>query len=194
MIRIGLHGGGEMRVHTDGRADAVDVADVTPECLAFGLAHVTRFGGQAGPYSVGEHEVRMWDWAKAEGQDKAVLRGIMIHDAPETLGEGDHQRFVKRAFFGDGPAKYSALVCAALWDKFAPSMRAPAIWPWVMIHDALKPYDEYMGSLEARAFGFPHDPIPEWIDGLYAPGSDPWDRWDASDTINAWLERWEDCE
>lgn len=191
MIQIGLHGGGRFIIKDD---KTVDVRAVTPQVLAYGLAHVTRFGGQAGPYSVGEHSVRMYDWAKAEGQDKAVLRGILLHDAPECLGEGDHQRFVKRAFFGDGVKKYADLVCTALWDEYAPSFRAPAIWPWHVIHASVKQYDEWMGSLEARAFGFPHDPIPDWLDASFAPRGDPYDRWDTEYTIREFLSRWEDSD
>jgi hypothetical protein len=189
MIQIGLHGGGRVSIAKDGR---IDVSQVTPEVLAFGLSHVTRFGGQAGPYSVGEHSVRMYEWAKQEKQDKAVLRAILIHDAPECLGEGDHQRFVKRAFFSDGPKKFADLVCGALWDAYHPADRPLGQWSWRDMHDALKPYDEWIGTVEATTFGFPHDTLPEYVTvpgiarPLFPMKPDP--EWWEAEYMRCWRE------
>ncbi len=186
-IEIGLYGGGRFTI----REGAVDVSAVTPLVLAHGLSNVTRFGGQTpSAYSVAEHSVRMHDWAKKDGQDKAVLRAILLHDAPECLGEGDHQRFVKRAFFGDGPHKYASMVCTALWDMHCPRDRPPSLWTWEGMHDVLQPYDENIGSLEARAFGFPHEPIPDWMDCSHAPDV----PWSADVAKVLYLLRWEKCE
>ena len=191
MIQIGLQGGGRFTI----REDSCDVSAVTPHVLGFGLSHVTRFGGQAGLYSVGEHSVRMYDWAEKEGQDKAILRAILLHDGPECLGEGDHQRYVKRAFFGDGPKKYAHMVCTALWEKYVPSDRPLSQWSWDMVHEALRTYDEWIGLLEARAFGFPYsDPVPDWLDTSFAPRAEDHYRWTPHETRVAYAERWERCQ
>lgn len=189
MIQIGLHSGGRMVVRDD---DTLDVSQVTPGDLAFGLSHVTRFGGMAGSYSVCEHSVRMYKWAAHDGQDKAVRRAILLHDAPECLGEGDHQRFVKRRFFGSGPAVYSHLVCSALWSRFPPLDRSVSWWTWDTVYRTLKDYDEWIGSLEARAFGFPHDPIPDHVDPQFAPR--PGCFMTAVECLESFLWCWENSE
>lgn len=158
-IEIGLHSGGRLRVNA---AAEIDASEIRPEDLAFGLAHVTRFGGQAGAYSVAEHTCRMHNWAKLEGQDKAVLKAILLHDAPECLGEGDTQRFVKRFFGHGGVAVFAQKLTLQLWDRFRPMDRGT--WSYrVDCEDLVKHYDGLIGSIEARTFGFPHDPIPEWL-------------------------------
>ncbi len=186
MIAIGLCNGKVMTIEDGG---LIDLKHVTPDVLAFGLAHVTRFGGMGGAFSVGEHSVRMWDWARHERQDKAILRAILLHDAAECLGEGDCQRFVKRAYPSDGLRKFSEAVRDGLWHKYRPRE-----WDWDAVETTVKTYDVNIGSLEARAFGFPHDPIPEW---LYAPTVAvplPDALWSAERTEGEYLQRWRECE
>jgi hypothetical protein len=187
MIQIGLHGGGRMHVMTDG---SVDVSAVTPDVLAFGLSHVTRFGGQAGAYSVAEHSVRMCDWARREGQDKTVLRACLLHDAPECLGEGDTQRFVKRFYGADGLKRFADSVCRALWVKHLQPDRPESQWTWPVAAATVKEYDEWVGSLEARVFGFPHDPIPDWLDIAATP--EPEHLWTPYEARRQFLARWEE--
>lgn len=189
MIQIGLNGGGRMRIADDG---TVDVSEVTAAVLAFGLSNVTRFGGQAGHYSDAEHTVRMYDWAKADGQDKAVLRAILIHDAAECLGEGDVQRFVKRQYDCAGLKKFARDVTLALWGLHRPAGRET--WSYAIdCESVVKDYDEHIGMLEARAFGFPHDPIPDWLDLRFAPTGKAHDLWTAKEGERQFLASWEDC-
>lgn len=194
MITIGLHGGGRMTVTEDG---SVDVSQVTPRVLAFGLSHVTRFGGQAGPYSVAEHSVRMFDWAVEEfhgldGPPLPLLRAILLHDGPECLGEGDTQRFVKLEYGCEGIRKYAHRVAEALWRKHGYG------GPWDVQHTRLKVFDIRMGSVEARHFGFPYEPIPAaaYLPRFYRDGG--WgywtpDPWPAKVAEDEFLDRWGRC-
>ncbi len=165
-IKIGLHGGGRMVVSREHpSADWVfDVSEVTPQVLAFGLSYVTRFGGQYGAYSVGEHTVRGMRWMQHDKQDKALIRGFAIHDAGECLGEGDVQRFVKRHFPSDGLHTYSRLLTLALWGKFCPADRPIVEWYWDRIKGTVKEYDVNIGILEASTFKAPVvEKLPEWV-------------------------------
>ncbi len=188
MILVGLHGGGRMTVFDDGR---VNVESVTPQVLAYGLAHVTRFGGQAGPYSVGEHSVRMFEWARAEGQDKAVLRAILLHDAPECLGEGDTQRFVKRQFGAEGIARFAKTVTEALWSLHRPQDRASWSWEDCSVYHK---YDEWIGTVEARKFGFPFFELPEWLSVPKCAVPDAGNPWPPELTIREYLQAWKETE
>jgi hypothetical protein len=190
VIQIGLHGGGRMLVRDDG---TVDVSAVTPRVLAFGLSNVTRFGGQAGPYSDAEHSVRMYDWAKAEGQSVPVLRAILLHDAAECLGEGDTQRFVKRLFGGEGLKKFARTVTAALWVMYCPARFDATVWGWdEALSPHVKEYDGWIGSIEARAFGFPHEAIPDWLAVPAFAVPDPENLWTPFESRRQYLARWEE--
>jgi len=181
VIQIGLHSGGRMTV-TDSTAD---VSQVTPHDLAYGLAHVTRFGGQAGAYSVAEHSVRLYDWLLARGYTPSTRLAALLHDAPECLGEGDHQRFVKRAFFGDGPARYADMVCTALWAKFR---RTPSC-SGAIRHDIIKPFDARLGEAEGHAFGLLTRAAPDDEADVFAPSRRV--RYSARTVIAEYLKRWE---
>lgn len=189
MIQIGLHGGGRMTIHDD---KTVDVSAVTPQVLAYGLSYVTRFGGQYGPYSVLDHTNRMYDWAKADGQDKAVLRAIQIHDAPECLGEGDTQRNVKRVFECEGLRSFAKTVTRALWAQYIPVNRPIHEWYWERLKVPVKDYDEMIGTLECRAFGAPHGPVPDWWDTRFAPTLGVYDPPEVQQA--GFLRRWRECE
>lgn len=151
-FQVGLCTGGTVDVYTDG---CVDVSAVQPETLARGLAHVTRFGGQAGAFSVGEHSVNMCRLLLAQGAPVGIheLRACLIHDAPECLGVGDTQRFVKRAYQSPGLTEFDRRLTEALWSHLN-----PGAGPWSLYAAGVKNTDRAIGSIEAQAFGFPFDP------------------------------------
>lgn len=148
MIEIGLHSGGRMRV----TEDSFDLTEVKLEDLAFGLSHVTRFGGQYGPFSVAEHSVNLCRWAKQQYHRGYHLRAILIHDGPECLGEGDVQRFVKRMFDCQGLRAFGDRLVAALWSHFCPEAG-----PWAYYSTGVKRFDVSGGAVEAACLGAPHD-------------------------------------
>jgi len=185
MILIGLHSGGVVRI--DPEKKTADVSQVTPHDLAYGLAHVTRFGGQVGAYSVAEHSVRLARWVYEAGHGRRAELAMLLHDAPECLGEGDHQRFVKRAFFGSGPAEYSAMICDALWQRFAPD--APHRFADYV--PLVKWFDERLGHAEARALGMPCEGEVHPFAAPHAPRAGI--RYAARVVISEYMRVWEDC-
>lgn len=151
MIQVGLRTGGTLDIYDDG---CIDAFQVMPETLAYGLAHVTRFGGQAGAFSVGEHSVNMVRLLKAQRlyPTKSMVRACLIHDAPECLGVGDTQRFVKRRFQSPKLTEFDHDLTLVLWQNLCPDCD-----PWHHLTCGLKNLDVTIGAIEARHFGFPHD-------------------------------------
>lgn len=149
MIKIGLHSGGILTV------DPIDVSQVAIEDIAYGLSYVTRFGGQAGQYSVAEHCVHLanyWLGITSSVASPVLSRGVracLIHDAPESLGVGDVNRFIKRRY-AQTLRDFDAELTYALWAKFG-------LGSWDECHDAIAPLDEQLGMLESDAFGFPFE-------------------------------------
>lgn len=183
MIQIGLRGGGRMIVHDDGE---IDVSQVTYEALAFGLSYVTRFGGMAGGYSVAEHSVHLFRWAQETNRSVQVKRALLLHDAPECLGVGDVQRFVKKAY-ADRLVEFDKAVTEALWLHFSGGR---SFWgTWKGVEPDVKALDVAMGALEAGEFGFPYDPasLPtRWP--LSRPVRDR--AWTATVAESEWLSAW----
>ena len=178
MIRVGLHSGGVMTVADDG---TIDVSQVTLWDIAHGLARVNRFGGQTDEtYSVAEHSVRLARWIKELGwASNRDRRAALLHDAPECLGVGDVQRFIKRKY-ADTLRDFDARLTLALWDRLGDSVTYPA--------DVIHVYDSQIGSQEAQWFRFPYEPgtLPRNPCGLSPIRC--WAPWQAE---QAWTREWE---
>src|ERR1700721_1061916 len=150
MMQIGLHSGGILTV------DPINIDQLTVEDIAYGLARVSRFGGQAGAYSVAEHSVRLARYwaddhsAARSGFLSAGIGGGLLHDAPEALGIGDVNSFIKTQY-AIALRDLDSELTEAIWDRFS------AGYKWCAIHDGIKPYDTRLGTWEAQCFGFPHD-------------------------------------
>lgn len=177
MIQIGLHSGGILTV------DPIDVSQVRVEDIAYGLSFVTRFGGQAGQYSVAEHCVHLANYwlGTTSSVAKAVLRrgvrACLIHDAPESLGVGDVNRFIKRRY-AQSLRDFDAELTEALWARFG-------VGSWDECHEAITPLDEQLGMLESDAFGFPFDREKcEW-EYDFTP-----DWWSPAEAEYRWLQLW----
>lgn len=90
MTKIGLLSGGVVTI----TKDDVNVDDVTLDVIAFGLANIQRFSGQLDrPYSVAEHSVILSDLTDAIDYEQRIA--ALFHDAPECLGIGDVNCFLK---------------------------------------------------------------------------------------------------
>jgi hypothetical protein len=183
--------------------DTIDARQVTPYVIAHGLSHVSRFGGQTVlPYSVGEHSVRLHDWADRNQEPAPVRFALLLHDAPECLGVGDVQRYIKRRYAASLRVFDDAL-CTTLFRQFWPTWwgdAAPGRGDATMehLHDRVRQYDAPQGAFEAKCFGFDHDekelllPLgwngPWVIDALNTP-----DFWSPRKTRDEWLARFEEC-
>lgn len=150
VLQVGLGTGGTLDVYDTG---AIDASKVTPETLAQGLSYVTRFGGQCGAFTVGEHSVNMARWAWSQWHRGPVIRACLMHDAAECLGVGDTQRFVKRMFQSPALTDFDHRLTSALWANLNPG--APE---WSTFTTGVKRFDVSIGAIEAAHFGFPYDP------------------------------------
>jgi hypothetical protein len=182
-ILIGLYGGGAVKVR-DGR---IDCSAVTPAPIAHGLAQVNRFGGQTRwPYAVGEHSVRLARWAHRNGESRFVCLALLIHDAPECLGVGDVQKFIKRAY-AKRLRSFDRALTVSLWRHMVPG--AP---PWRDVEDKVHAYDGAIGAYEAKFFDFAHDASefdvapPGLEDDRNLPA-----HWSPRYARHQWLNEWE---
>lgn len=90
MIKVGLRSGGVITISKD----EVDVSQLTLDDIAYGLANTQRFSGQLDrPYSVAEHSVILSDITAPLDYEQRIA--ALFHDAPETLGIGDVNCFLK---------------------------------------------------------------------------------------------------
>lgn len=69
--------------------------DLSLEPLAKAIAHLNRFTGHAGVYTVAQHCVYMTRILRNEGHDEEVQRGALVHDLHEAI-TGDVSSPVKR--------------------------------------------------------------------------------------------------
>ena len=186
MITVGLCNGRTMTIKPD---RTFDLTQVTPFVIGHGLARVNRFSGQTQyPYSVAEHSVHLYDWAKRNRERPAVLAGLLIHDGPECLGVGDVQRFVKRQY-AETLRGFDHDLTVALWQQLKP------IWasciPWDHVEETIHRYDSQIGSAEAAEFGFP-----------YTEGDLPDDSnypdlplcWNHEYAQREWIKRWREIK
>lgn len=152
-LQVGLCTGGTLDVYESGR---LDVSRVTAETLARGLSYVTRFGGQAGQFSVAEHSVNMVRLLRTQRRchpSHAEVRACLLHDAAECLGVGDTQRFVKHKFQSPALTEFDRALTEALWVHLCGLHYGP--WKWVAA--GVKNLDRTIGAIEARVLGFPYD-------------------------------------
>lgn len=73
-----------------------DPASITLPDLAYALAHLNRYTGHAGAYSVAQHSVLVARALRDEGHAEGVQRAGLMHDAHEAI-VGDVSSPVKRA-------------------------------------------------------------------------------------------------
>lgn len=84
----------------------VDLLDPDPDdlilgVLAFSLAHMNRYTGHLGTYSVAEHLV-LGTWVLADqGHKRGILAGYLMHDAHEAI-TGDISSPMKKAMLALG--------------------------------------------------------------------------------------------
>lgn len=127
--------------------------DLPFETVAHGLSQVSRFGGQTRkPYSVGEHSVRLgWllrDWGYSAAYEKAAH----LHDAPECLGVGDFNSFVKKLVDAKKYRSLDRAIASTLWVYFGCQEQYGL--DWAAVDSVVTVFDKWLGHHEAVSFGF----------------------------------------
>jgi hypothetical protein len=184
-ITIGiLNGRGRLRV-TIGPPMTFDLSEFNLEAVPFGLAHLNRFGGQAGVYSDAQHSVLL---SRIVGSDPALKAAALLHDCGEPLGAGDTNTFLKRELGASRLSDYEDALCGAIWDWCGLEVK----WgiKYHVAHSAIHHLDKAIGTEEARQLGFPV-PVgsPELPDTLKR-FVDTRVRWFPRAAIAAWNEAW----
>lgn len=114
------------------------VEDIHVPSMAWSLAHLNRYTGHGGRYSVAEHSVLGCRWLLYEGYSKRVQLGYLFHDAHEAYTSDVSQ-----------PAKRTLRMIASKYG-------APDIW---------KEFEKLHADNVAAFLGFdPHDAGPEVLD------------------------------
>jgi hypothetical protein len=132
-------------------------------------------------YSVGEHSCLIHDWMRANGVAPIWQIAGLLHDAPECLGVGDVQRFVKREY-AEQLRAFDRQMNLAIWEHLKPDWCGGLGWDYV--EDVVHKYDVLQGAYETQFFGFPlSDPVP------LIPAAEP-KMWTARAAERQWLERW----
>lgn len=127
----------------DAYTDSLDLSQLTPERVAWGLAHVNRFCGAAGSYSVAEHSAILAGTTKGR---ESVLAAL-LHDVDECLGLADAHGWLKKRFCPDLKA-----FATRLKDEAWRVLVGGQLPGW----ESVKTFDGWLGDWEAKCFGFPN--------------------------------------
>lgn len=133
------------------------------EDIAFALAHINRFTGHVGAYSVAEHSVHVMHEAMRHAPGNvAVARAALMHDAHEVL-VGDVASPLKRALYRDWRSVENCAVAAT--ERRFGLRRDPEIA--AIVHAA----DQAVTCAEARHF---LGKAATWATAPAIPGWRPW--------------------
>lgn len=142
---------------------AVDLINPTPDQfviqdIAYALAHLNRYTGHVGRYSVAEHSVRVARALRAEGADNGTQKAGLMHDAHETYC-GDVASPIKHVL-GEPWKAWEERMARAVRFRFGVVREMPQA---VMLADTRMLLTErraLMGDLEARPWGIEGTPYP----------------------------------
>jgi hypothetical protein len=122
-----------------------DCSDVTLRDVAWSLAHINRFSGAAGTYSVAQHSVLVCRALRDWGHGALVQRCGLMHDAHEAL-IGDIGSPLKRLIGLNAEFDFSNLANEVpVWEAIAGRFRLPKRLP-----GAVKKADLCVLATEAR--------------------------------------------
>lgn len=177
--------GYEWRFERGGKMTAAD----WPGVIARGLAGLGRFGNHApSHYSVGRHSLLMARYLREQGYGPRVQILALLHDAPECLGAGDMNTYLKRAI-GRVVRSYEEDLLAFLLTEVEVTISDADA---VVVHSA----DKVFGESEARLLDMQNgepwkvsedNEILRWLmrDGLY-DNTAHWPGFTQMDWLNEW--------
>lgn len=124
--------------------------------IAFALAHLNRFTGHAGTYSVAQHSVLAARVARAQGHSDFVQRAALMHDAHEAY-TGDIASPIKRVL-GDAWRSFERRHEIAVRRRFAIGVSLPAAVVNIDLRLLITERRDLLGDVQARPWAI--DPEP----------------------------------
>lgn len=153
---------------------AIDLQDV-----AFALAHLNRYNGHAGAYSVAQHSVLAASVAKAWGLPEGVQRAALMHDAHEAY-TGDCPSPIKRVL-GETWERFERMHATAVRRRFAVGVALPSVVTTIDLRLLVTERRDLLGDKQTRPWLVEVEPLPPEDLGRIV-------RWDADESRRAFLD------
>lgn len=122
---------------------SIDLGDV-----AFALAHINRYNGHAGAYSVAQHSVLAREAARNLGAGSAAQRAALMHDAHEAY-TGDVPSPIKRVL-GQAWTDFEARHARAVRRRFLIPSAMPAIVGSIDLRLLITERRDLLGDVQTR--------------------------------------------
>ena len=148
------------------------------EDVAFALAHLHRYNGHAGAYSVAQHSVLAARVARAMGLSAGIQRSALMHDAHEAY-TGDVPSPIKRVL-GETWRTFERRHEIAVRRRFAVPVALPSIVTTIDLRLLITERRDLLGGVETRPWGIDVEPFER---SELAPIV----RWDADESRRAFL-------
>ena len=136
-----------------------DPLEIRIEDLAFALAHINRYNGHAGAYSVAQHSVLALHAAEALTDNAGIRRAALLHDAHEAY-TGDVPSPIKRVL---GPAwrGFEARHERAVRRRFGVLETLPIVVGEIDLRLLVTERRDLLGGLEVRPWGIDLEPYED---------------------------------
>tara|TARA_R110000868_G_scaffold83620_3_gene235897 strand:- start:2711 stop:3250 length:540 start_codon:yes stop_codon:yes gene_type:complete len=137
--------------------DDPDPSAIQIEEIAFALAHINRFLGHAGAYSVAQHSVLAMRAAEMAGLSPGVCAAATMHDAHEAL-TGDCPTPIKR-ILGDAWRAFERRHEIAIRRRFGICLMMPSSVVSIDLRMLVTERRDLLGGVEARSWGIDAEPF-----------------------------------
>lgn len=135
---------------------SIDLEDV-----AFALAHLNRYNGHAGNYSVAQHSVLALRAARSMGTGVAAQRAALMHDAHEAY-TGDCPSPIKRVL-GEAWERFEAMHARAVRRRFAIPSAMPMIVGSIDLRLLISERRDLLGDHQTRPWEIDVEPLTHEI-------------------------------
>ena len=163
--------------------DDPDPVNVTLPDIIWALAHLPRFTGHAGGYSVAQHSVTCAREAAHRGMDLLTIRCALMHDAHEAY-TGDVSTPVKKCL-GDSWRDFERSIQYAVRERFGLPYEDPEAVKLLDAQACLSEASFFLGTLKGD--GWP----PESLGGLRLFGHRIWGPQEAMEEMSRFCDRYE---
>jgi hypothetical protein len=134
-----------------------DPRSISIRDIAWALAHLNRYNGHAGAYSVAQHSVLAVTVAEREGLPRVTCRSALMHDAHEAY-TGDVPSPIKRVL-GPQWRGFERRHEIAVRSRFGLPIDLPPIVKSIDLRLLVTERRDLLGGVEVRPWGIDAEPI-----------------------------------